>query len=321
MVWGSVTSVMSMFTAAMWVSTRGDKEEKTKKQRKKKKKKRQRCHPRKRLTARPPLVPSLKVRNPLKTCRLLFIIDNVDAAVGDTTPRPRPRRARRPVDGRIGAKVLGYPALAPDVAADIQGARVKVGELGPVRGRLRPRHLRAADGVVDGRRHGGLSLAHADEHAVLQLAAVGEAPGLFLVEPLNVAGVQGVLPLQPVASVVRFDGVGGARSVRVRLRSEVRLLPLRTADNGLWFEVAAEGLAAAVELGELADADPLGAAILRNAVARVARLDLDVLASAVRVGGWVEVWKSSGRAAHVVAGCDGAADPVAAAVELVKVLQ
>jgi hypothetical protein len=78
------------------------------------------------LTARPVLVPTLKVADPVKGLGFLVAQDDLHAAVGDTAIRAVLGRTRRIVDARIGAEIICNAALAPDIAAHLNRKVVHV---------------------------------------------------------------------------------------------------------------------------------------------------------------------------------------------------
>lgn len=170
---------------------------------------------------RPQLVERLEVADGLDLGGGIAVVDNLHPAVGDAAVGVwlcGPGGAS--VRGRLGAEVGRRAAKAPDIAACVQGTGIQIRQCGAVGRPLGPRHLWAADGVGDRRRHRGVSLAEADELATLQVPTAGPAPGVF-VEVFNVFLLQVVRLGQGLTPIVILDGICVTGAVGLGLRAHV----------------------------------------------------------------------------------------------------
>lgn len=122
----------------------------------------------------------------------------------------------------VGAELGGDAALAPDVAAGVERARVEGRDVrGAACWHRGARLLGAAHGVGQRRRHGRRTAAEAYDVTDVEQAAAVPCPRVLVVA-LDVVCRQVVGGGQPRASVVGHDGVRRARPVAVRLGRQVR---------------------------------------------------------------------------------------------------
>jgi hypothetical protein len=171
------------------------------------------------MEARPLLVPGLKIGNVRKAHWPLVVIGDLHAAVRDAAIGAGLGCAGSPrVGWGLGAEVSVHAALAPDVAADVEGAGIHVGELlGPAC--LAVGLLGAADGVGDGVGHGRVALGQAQLLARLEVLAPGKTPGVF-VELFDFLDRQVVGIGNFPASIVVVDVYSVAVAVGVWLRPD-----------------------------------------------------------------------------------------------------